>query len=145
MNNLPRQISNRCLASTMDLYTWGSWFHYVDGLTEWSQGMLFLSPLESFGYVWDIWMAHMYRTAVERLWISLVNTWSFIHTCLTKHANEVPNRDIGCKAMYTTYFNSLGHSNLILVLRAPEAGNEPFWNLKKSWKMCCFLKFILLF
>ena len=29
----------------------------------------------------------------------------------------------------------------LLVLRAQEVGNEPFWNLKKSWKMWLFLFF----
>ena len=32
----------------------------------------------------------------------------------------------------------------LLVLRAQEVGNEPFWNKKKSWKMWLFL-FILFF
>ena len=29
----------------------------------------------------------------------------------------------------------------LLVLRAQEVGNEPFWNKKKSWKMWLFLFF----
>ena len=32
----------------------------------------------------------------------------------------------------------------LLVLRAQEVGNEPFWNKKKSWKLWLFL-FILFF
>ena len=30
----------------------------------------------------------------------------------------------------------------LLVLRAQEVGNEPFWNKKKSWKMWLFLFFL---